>query len=142
MIYNVFVSHAWSYSERYIDTLRLLNTASENISWFNYRNYSVPEHDPIVDPRESVKIAKLTELLKEQIRLASVVIVPAGMYVNNRYWIQKEIDLARNSFTNCKPIIALRRRGQQRDPQELMDIADEKINWNSNSLANAIYSLC
>jgi hypothetical protein len=64
------------------------------------------------------------------------------MYVNNRFWIEKEIDMARTSFTKSKPIIALRRRGQQRDPQDLMDIADEIINWNSNSLANSIYNLC
>ena len=142
MAYNVFVSHAWSYSDRYRGTVNLLDTAKENLTWFDYKNYSVPKHVPIVDPSEAVKIAKLTALLKEQIRLASVVIVPAGMYVNNRFWIEKEIDMARTSFTKSKPIIALRRRGQQRDPQDLMDIADEIINWNSNSLANSIYNLC
>ena len=142
MAYNVFVSHAWTYSDRYIGTVGLLDTAKANLSWFNYKNYSVPKHDPIVDPSEAVRIAKLTALLKEQFRLASVVIVPAGMYVANRYWVQKEIELARTGFTNRKPIIALRRRGQQRDPQDLMDIADEIINWNSNSLATAIYNLC
>ncbi len=104
MAYNVFVSHAWSYSDRYRGTVNLLDTAKENLTWFDYKNYSVPKHDPIVDPSEAVKIAKLTALLKEQIRLASVVIVPAG--------------------------------------KDLMDIADEIINWNSNSLANSIYNLC
>jgi hypothetical protein len=142
MAYNVFVSHAWTYSDRYWDTLRLLNAASTNLSWFSYKNYSVPKHDPITDPSEAVRVAKLKALLREQIRLASVVIVPAGMYVANRFWIQTEIDIAKNGFVYSKPIIALRRRGQQRDPEDLMAIADAKINWNSNSLADAIKLLC
>lgn len=142
MTYNVFVSHAWVYSDRYWDTLRLLDSAAANIPNFSYRNYSVPEHDPIVDPSETVRIAKLKSLLKEQIRLSSVVIVPAGMYVNNRYWIQAEIEIARNSFLFPKPIVALRRRGQQRDPEDLMQIANTAVNWNSNSLARAIIELC
>lgn len=141
MAYDVFISHAWTYSERYWDTVRLLDTASANLSWFSYRNYSVPKHDPVLAPDENVRIAKLTALLKEQIRQASVIIVPAGMYVANRFWIQTEINLARSAFSRSKPIIALRRRGQQRDPDELMSIADAKINWNSNSLADAIWTL-
>jgi hypothetical protein len=101
----------------------------------------VPKHDPIIAPNEAVRISKLTGLLKEQIRQSSVIIIPAGMYVHNRFWIQTEINLARSSFARPKPIIALRRRGQQRDPDELMNIADAKINWNSNSLADAIWTL-
>lgn len=141
MAYDVFVSHAWAYSDRYWDTIRLLDTAAANLTWFSYRNYSVPKHDPIMAPTETARIAKLTDLLKEQIRQSSVIIVPAGMYVNNRFWIQTEINLARNAFTKAKPIIALRRRGQQRDPEELMSIADAKINWSSSSLADAVWSL-
>lgn len=142
MAYDVFVSHAWSYSDRYWDTIRLLETAAANVQGFSFRNYSVPRHDPITAPSEAIKIAKLKALLKEQIRQSSVVIVPAGMYVNNRFWIQAEIDIAKTGFLRPKPIIALRRRGQQRDPEDLMAIADAQINWNSNSLAEAIKKLC
>jgi hypothetical protein len=142
MAYDVFVSHAWSYSDRYMDTLRPLDSAAKNLFWFSYRDYSVPKHDPIVAPNEQVRISKLKELLKEQIRQASVIIVPAGMYVNDRFWIQTEIELARTAFSKPKPIVALRRRGQQRDPEDLMSIADARINWNSNSLAESIRALC
>lgn len=139
-MYNVFVSHAWDYSERYTGVLRLLDTASLNLSWFSYRDYSVPSHAPLVDPDAAVRIAKLTGLLKEQIRHASCVIVPAGMYVNSRFWIQTEINLARNAFLYAKPIVAIRRRGQQRTPQELVELAHETVNWNSVSLAEGIRS--
>lgn len=141
-VYDVFISHAWEYSDRYWGVLSLMDVAKQNFYWFDYRNYSVPKHDPIADPDAKVRIAKLTALLKEQIRQASCVIVPAGMYVNSRFWIQKEIDLAKAAFSIPKPIVGIRRRGQQRTPQELEDQADEMVNWNSNSLAEAIRRVC
>ncbi|MBY5523565.1 TIR domain-containing protein [Rhizobium leguminosarum] len=118
--YNVFGSHAWSYSDRYFDVLRLLNIAEVSIPWFSYRNYSVPSHAPITDPSVNVRIAKLTALLREQIRMASCVIVPAGMYVYHHGWIQREINIARNGFSYPKKLIGIRRRGQQKTPVELV----------------------
>jgi hypothetical protein len=136
--YHVFVSHAWAYSERYFSVIRLLDLASSNDSDFEYVDFSVPKHDPLIDPNTEVGKSKLTGLLKAQIARASSIIVPAGMYVNNRYWIQKEIDLAQCGFSQPKKIIAIRRRGQERNPQELFNIADQIVNWNSLSLANAV----
>ena len=136
--YNVFVSHAWTYSDRYFGVIGLLDTAKTNLSWFDYYNYSVPKHDPIASDDEKVKNAVLRAALKEQIRLSSVIIVPAGMYVYNRYWIQEEINMAKTEFVYPKPLIGIRRRGQERTPADLESQCDEMVNWNSNSLANAI----
>jgi hypothetical protein len=142
MAYDVFISHAWSYSERYEGVIRLLDSATQNLPWFAYRDYSVPRNEPIVAPNENVRISVLKGRLKEQIRQASCVIVPAGMYVNDRFWIQTEIDLALNAFIYPKPIIGIRRRNQQRTPVELEQQANVMVNWNSNSLASAIYQVC
>lgn len=136
--YHVFISHAWAYSERYYGVVNLLDIASNTDSDFDYVDYSVPKHDPAVDPNSEVGIRQLTAILKNQIARASSVIVPAGMYVNNRYWIQKEISLAKNGFEKPKKIIAIRRRGQQRTPQDLIDLSDQLVSWNSGSLAKAI----
>jgi hypothetical protein len=136
--YNVFVSHAWHYSDRYIGVIGLLDKAAEQYSNFAYVDYSVPRHDPLIDPNDEVGNRKLRELLKNQIARASSIIVPAGMYVNNKYWIQVEIDIAKKGFEYPKRLIAIRRRGQQRDPQELIDQADLVVNWNSTSLAKAV----
>ncbi|QGG93347.1 hypothetical protein GH983_22145 (plasmid) [Agrobacterium sp. MA01] len=96
----------------------------------------------MVAPNEAVRISLLKGKLKEQIRQASCVIVPAGMYVNERFWIKTEIDLALNEFMYPKPIIGIRRRNQQRTPVELEQQADIMVNWNSNSLARAIHEVC
>lgn len=140
--YDVFVSHAWEYSERYKGVVGLLDLASTNNGWFSYRDYSVPKHDPIVAADEKVRIAKLTALLKEQIRQSSVVIIPAGMYVTNRFWIQTEINLAKAGFSSPKPLVGIRRRGQQRTPEELVEQCNDMVNWNSQSLAEAIRRQC
>lgn len=136
--YHVFVSHAWSYSERYEGVIRLLDAAAAADNNFRYIDYSVPRYDPLIDPNEPVGQRRLIELLKNQIARASSVIVPAGMYVNNRFWIQKEINLAKTAFLVPKRLIAIRRRGQERDPQDLLDQADHVVNWNSRSLAQAV----
>lgn len=136
--YNVFISHAWAYSERYAGVIRLLDTAKENYSDFDYTDFSVPKHDPLIDPNEIVGQRKLTTLLKNQIAKASSIIVPAGMYVNNKFWIQKEIDIALRGFVSPKRIIAIRRRAQVRDPQDLIDQAEYVVNWNNTSLAKAV----
>ncbi|MPQ93229.1 TIR domain-containing protein [Thioclava sp. JE_KL1] len=136
--YHVFISHAWSYSDRYTGVINLLNIAKTKVKNFDYVDYSVPEHDPAVDPNTEVGERKLTALLQAQIARASSVIVPAGMYVNNRFWIQKEIDLAKHGFNYPKRLIAIRRRGQQRTPQDLIEIADQVVSWSSTSLARAV----
>ncbi|UTH49558.1 TIR domain-containing protein [Loktanella salsilacus] len=139
--YNIFVSHAWSYSERYHGVIKLLNTAKGKFSDFDYVDYSVPAHDPLIDPNEEVGKRKLTELLKAQIAKASSIIVPAGMYVNHRYWIQKEIDLAKNGFQSPKRIISIQHRSQQRSPQSLIELSDVEAKWGSTSLAKAVAGL-
>lgn len=139
--YHVFVSHAWSYSERYTGVVNLLQTAANTYSDFDFRDYSVPKSDPLVDPNTEVGVRKLTALLRAQIERASSIIVPAGMYVDNRFWIQKEIEIARTGFQYPKRLIAIRRRGQMKDPQDLMEMADVVVNWNSQSLARAVAGL-
>ena len=43
MIYNICISHSWSYNSQYIGLRNLLNSAPN----FTYRDYSVPKDDPI-----------------------------------------------------------------------------------------------
>src|SRR4051812_33534680 len=87
--YNVFISHAWSYTKGYDRVVELLNEAPR----FNWRNYSAPRSDPAVDRSTTVGKKKLVEELKDQIRPAQVVLVIAGMYASYSEWIQAEMDI-------------------------------------------------
>ena len=41
--FNLFISHSWSYADNYDDLCKLLDQAN----YFRYKNYSVPEDDPL-----------------------------------------------------------------------------------------------
>lgn len=124
---NIFISHAWNYNKDYYTIEHWLN-----VSPLIYHNYSVPEHDPL----DANNTKKLKEQLTEQIRHANVVIIIAGMYTNHSYWIQYEIDEA---VRMEKKIIAIKPHGNTYMPTNLQNVANELINWNSQSLLSAIY---
>jgi len=95
-MYNIFISHAWDYNDEYYRLEELLNDADG----FEWKNYSVPEHDEI----DSTSDEELEEALRNQIRPTNVVLITSGMYVAYREWIQKEIDIA---LEMNKPIIGI-----------------------------------
>ena len=45
-MYDLFLSHAWRYNDDYYKLEKMLKEAS----LFKWRNYSVPKHDPLIDP--------------------------------------------------------------------------------------------
>lgn len=129
--YDIFISHAWTYTKGYNRLVNLLNSASN----FSYRNYSVPKHDPAIDPDSQAGRVTLTRALDNQIRPVNIVLVMAGMYATFRYWIQKEIELAQNY---SKPIIGLVPWGQEKTPEVVQEAAIEMIGWNTNTIVQAI----
>lgn len=129
--YDIFISHAWFYSKGYNRLIELLDAAPT----FKYRNYSVPKHDPVIDPNTDAGKITLTRALDAQIRPVNIVLVMAGMYANYRYWIQKEIEIAQEYN---KPIIGLTPWGQERTPVNVQEASIEMIGWNTSSIVNAI----
>ena len=129
--YDIFISHAWFYSSGYNKAVELLNGAAN----FKWRNYSVPKHDPVIDPNTEVGKGKLTTALTLQVRPVNCILVMAGMYASYKYWIQKEIDIAQSYG---KPIIGLIPWGQEKTPKSIQDVAIEMIGWNTSSIVEAI----
>ena len=134
--YNLFVSHAWDYSDDYNKVIEWLDKAKTD-KRLDYRNYSDPKDDPIVDPDEETKKKRMKEKLKNQIRPSSIVIVIAGMYVAHSEWIGFEIDTA---VEMKKYIIGLKPWGQERIPTKVSENADVMVGWNYESLISAILS--
>lgn len=132
--YNIFISHAWKYSSDYNQIVAWLNEAQKEgiLSW---KNYSVPEHDPLIDPNTNVGKNKLKQMLKNQISPTSKVIVLAGMYSAYSDWIGYEIDTAAdyNKF-----IIGVKPWGQERIPTKVSNNSDILVGWNKSSIINAI----
>lgn len=132
--YNIFISHAWKYSEHYNKIVQWLNEAQDK-GKFNWKNYSVPQHDPLIDPNTTVGKNKLKNELKEQIRPASKVIILAGMYASYSDWIDFEID---TSVNFDKYIIGIKPWGQERIPSKVSSNSDVLVGWNKDSVINAI----
>lgn len=132
--YNIFISHAWKYTEHYKQIVQWLNEAQSE-GTLNWKNYSVPEHDPLIDPNSSSGKSTLKNELKDQIKPASVVLVLAGMYVSYSDWIDFEIDTA---VDYNKYIIGIEPWGQERIPSKVSNNANVMVGWNKNSVINAI----
>ena len=129
--YDLFISHAWRYNDAYYRLMDLLDAAL----YFQYRNYSVPTHDPLVDPGTVIGQTRLGNLLDAQIRPVQCVLVIAGMYAAHRFWIDKEIAFAQ---MYNKPIIGLVPWGQERVPLSVQAAAHEMVGWNTSSIVDAI----
>ena len=101
--YNLFISHSWRYSDQYDRLVNLLNQRR----YFSFRNYSVPPDDPIQGAGGD---AQLRRAIRNHMVPCHVVLILAGVYATYSKWIDIEIDLAKEGFTNPKPIIAIRPR--------------------------------
>ncbi|WP_236102879.1 TIR domain-containing protein [Dethiosulfovibrio faecalis] len=132
--YNIFISHAWRYSERYEKLSNMLNEAK----YLRTIDYSVPQWKPVIDPEHPCNKSDLKNALTEQISHASVVIVIAGMWASYSEWIQYEIDEAQRMW---KPILGIKPRGQERIPSAITQNADEMVGWNTETIVNAIRRL-
>lgn len=125
--YRIFISHAWKYSSGYKRIVELLDDTNN----FDWRNYSVPEHNP----KDANNDRELEKALNNQIKPTNIVLVLAGMYANHRKWIQKEIDIAQSYG---KPIVGIEPWGSERTPQVVKDAADEMVKWQTSSIVSAI----
>lgn len=132
--YDLFISHAWDYDDRYDGICRLLD--GQKGPSFSWRDYSAPKSHPIVDPGTEVGRNTLRRLLDERVRQCSCFVLVAGMFVNHRYWVQAEIDFA---LKYGKPIVGVLRRGQQRTPDYVYEVAKNNVvAWYGPSIVQGI----
>jgi len=130
--YDLFLSHAWRYNDDYYRLEDLLKDAPN----FKWRNYSVPEHDPLIDPKTIAGRRKLLGMLEEQIKPVNCVIIIAGIYVSHSDWILDEIDIAHLNYR--KPIIGVVPWGNANVPKRVQEVAKEIVSWRTDSLVSAI----
>jgi hypothetical protein len=129
--YDLFISHAWEYNADYYKIEHFLNQAP----LFKWRNYSVPEHNPLISPESKVGRNKLIGMLDIQIRPSNCILILGGMYASYSDWIISEIMIAKKYK---KPIIGIYPWGQQRMPSIIQESATEIVGWNTSSIINAI----
>ena len=123
---RLFVSHVFTPSDDYLRVFEYLESSHN----FYYRNCSDPDRQ-LGGASEAMK-----DELRRQISLAETVIVPAGMYKHNEMWIDFQLNCAKGMD---KPIVVLEYFGvKAKLPVQLEALADEIIEWNERSIADAI----
>jgi hypothetical protein len=125
--YDLFISHAWTYGDDYYRLVDLLHDAPN----FDWRNFSVPEDDPL----HGGSARQLRDGLDRQMRGVHAVLMLSGVYATHSDWMQVEIELAQNYD---KPIIGIYPWASQRASAAVQDVAHEMVAWNTSSIVNAI----
>ena len=128
MVYNIFISHSWTYSEQYKGLMRLLDANP----YFSYKNYSVPKDNPI---HNAPNTYQLKEAIRRQMQPASCIIILAGVYSSYSKWINIEIELAKELG---KRIIAVEPWGSLRTSAVVKSAAHDIVGWNSATIIRAI----
>lgn len=128
MVYNLFISHSWAYSDAYDKLVGMLDKAP----YFTYKNYSVPKNDPIHNAPYDYQ---LKAAIREQMKYASCVLILAGVYASYSKWIKIEIELAQELG---KKIIAIQPWAAQRTSLVVKNAADEIVGWNTSSIVRSI----
>lgn len=132
-MYNLFISHSWSYPDSYVSLCNLL----DNAAYFSYKNYSVPKDDPlrISSKTDHYYALQLRRKLTEQMKYSSVVLIMAGVYSSYSDAIDMEISIAKELN---KPIIAIEPRGAEKTSTKVKNNADVIVKWNTDSIVKAI----
>lgn len=128
MVYNLFISHSWAYSDAYDKLVGMLDKAP----YFTYKNYSVPKNDPIHNAPYDYQ---LKAAIREQMKYASCVLILAGVYASYSKWIKIEIELAQELG---KKIIAIQPWSAHRTSLVVKNAADEIVGWNTSSIVRSI----
>ena len=123
---RVFVAHAFTDHDDYRRVFEYLESARN----FFYRNVSVIQVPQPLD-KEGAR-----QELRKQISLAEAVVVPAGVYREQRELVDFEVTCAKGFD---KPVIVLRTFGiAETLPVQLEALADEILEWNERDLVDAI----
>ena len=131
--YDLFISHAWKYGDDYNRLVDLLDKAP----YFTYRNYSAPKDKPLqnLDSSDVTTKNQIKAAIDRKITPVNCVLVISGMYIPYREWMQYEINTAKDKK---KPIVAIKPWGNEKVPVAVSSVADEVVNWNTESIVSAI----
>ena len=124
---RVFVTHNFKESADYLRIFEFL----ESMERFFYINCSKPENR-----QEGGGMAELKDELISQIKECEAVIVLATLYENMQDLVSYQLDVAE---ANEKPIIAIRPfGGMSETAPELIERANEHIEWNEREIVDAL----
>jgi len=131
---DIFITHAWYFHEDWSELSNLLTRSLGN----QWRNFSVPWHDPAMVPHTEVGKQFILNYLESQIIPVDVVILLYGVFNKSKSfknWLEIELEFAK---VHHKPVIGIpaSTNGNLRDiPDGLVDF---KVDWNIDKLVETL----
>lgn len=125
--YKIFISHSWAYTEDLEGLQRLLNSRG----YFNVEFLEATKKTPI----NSENAPYVKSVLKSKILQSNIVLGLAAIYASHSDWMIWELETAK---ANNIPIIGVIPRGQERISAEVCSRSIADVNWNTESIVNAI----
>ncbi len=125
--YKIFISHSWSYTEDLEALQKLLNARG----YFNVEFLEASKKTPI----DSENAAYVKTVLKARILQSDIVLALAAVYATHSDWMIWELDTAK---ANKIPIVGVIPRGQERISTEVYSRSIVDVNWNTESIVDAI----
>ena len=132
-MHDLFITHAWRYHEDWTKISEMLDSVP-GLAW---RNFSVPWHDPAMDPNSEVGGKFIRDFLETQIIPVDGVILLAGVYKikSARHWVNLEVEMARK---HKKPIIGVPAIGETIVTDEVKPLCDATVGWNAAGVIAAL----
>lgn len=130
---DVFMTHAWRFHADWTQFSELMDKMP-GIAW---RNFSLPWHDPAMDPNTEVGGRFIRDFLESQIIPVHVVVLLAGVYEikSARRWFDMEVEMARK---HNKPILGMPAIGKETVPEEVRALCDASSEWDGIRIIAAI----
>lgn len=131
--YDIFLTHAW----RFHDDWKKFSELLDGTAGINWRNFSLPWHDPAMNPNTEVGGRFIRNFLESQIIPVHSVVLLSGVYKINsaRRWFDMEVEMARK---HNKPMIGIPVIGESAVPDEVSLLCDECCDWDAVALLSAI----
>ncbi len=124
---RIFVTHTFSDNPDYIRVFEYL----ESVSNFFYKNCSDPDQRPASGDKEALK-----EELRRQLADAEIVLLPAGMYAEQRDWLMYQMVAAKASGI---PLVALEPFGGVGNVHaDITTRAVATVAWNEREIVDAV----
>jgi hypothetical protein len=126
---KIFVVHAFSEHPDYLRVFEYLESRPN----FYYHNCSIPASRPAGSSEA------LQEELRRQIKLAEIVVLPVTLFGINPVLVTFQVDVAKGLG---KPVLAIKSFGETvAIKKSLLDKADDVVDWNDRTIAEAIKRL-
>lgn len=132
-MYDFFMTHAWRYHDDWTRASELLDKVP-GLSW---RNFSLPWHDPAMNPNTPIGGKFIRDFLENQIIPVHGVVLLAGVYEikSARRWVDLELEMARK---HNKPIIGVPAIDATTVPDEVRALCDASVGWDMEELISCL----